>query len=148
MFLWSLYDGPKNVVGKWELHPPFFLLLACLAVSFSIVLPIVVSWKTIRLWSPTNKFQALHPEIKRLRIDVDLTLLRASRRGKLVVEPKEKTALLALAYKLDKLKIRHPKLNDLRRWNMILPYFAAWAEVSDLESARSYQPGTEENLIL
>ena len=143
MFLWSLYDGPKKVVGTWELHPPFFLLLACLAVSFSIVLPIVYFWKAFRLWRPKNRFRALQGEARHLFKRIE-DLFEMPRPVAQTSAPSLRARLLTFGYKLDKLTIRHPDIKDLHEWKAILPYIAAWAEMGDLRRARSYRPVEDE----
>ena len=147
MFIWSLYDGPKRFVGPLEIHPPAFLLLACLVVSFSIVFPVVFFRNAIRLWRPKNRFQALHGEIKTVIYVVESTLDNYEM-GHMWMSPNSKMQLLTVTSKLDQLKIRHPELNELRQWQKILPYFASWAKMGDLESARSYRPGMEKEFGL
>ena len=96
MFLWSLYDGPKKVVGTWEIHPPAFLLLACLAVPFSIVLPIVAFREAIRLRRPKNRFRALVDDIHYLRTRVEYTLGRSNDPQKPRISPDLRTTLLTV----------------------------------------------------
>ena len=115
-----------------ELHPPFFLLLACIAISFTIVLPIVMCREAIRLWSPRNRFHMLHGDFQQLGKDIS--------QHRFV--PRE--AVLTLNHKLEKLRIQCPDLDDAENWSIALPYFASWSETKNIKAARQYRPGLEE----
>ena len=82
MFIWTLwYSGPKKVLGMLEIHPPFWLLLACLAVSFSIVLPIAWCWEAICLWRPSNRFHELTKDSREVQRSVILAMVAGKEGG-------------------------------------------------------------------
>ncbi len=139
MFVSTLHSGPRKVLGNLEIHPPFFLLLACIAVVFSIVLPINFCWDAVRLWRPKNKFRALEDDIHHLRNGVEYTLEVSNDPQKPRISPDLRTTLLTVTHKLDRLGIQYPKLNDLEQWWRVLPFFEAWARVGNLKRARSYR---------
>ncbi len=148
MFIWSKWNNESTkVVGMLELHPPFYFLLACLVVSFSVVLPIVACWETIRRWNPKNRFYDLAEDARILTANVVSCLEYTKKSGEPFVNSETWEKILNITYRLERLRINHPPETDLRGWYLWLPSLASWAETKDLEGARRYKPEPDEDRL-
>ena len=144
MFIWSLRSGPQNVIGMLDIHPPVFLLLACLGVSFTCGFIVVRSWSTVRLLSPSNRFHDLAGHLD----DVAKTLVseKRSNAGDYFdgVETGQKARVLVR--RLEKLSIKCPEHSrDIspRQWCVFFLKLKVLAEYGDIRVARAVRIGPE-----
>ena len=139
-FLWSLRSPPLKVIGSVELHPSFFLLVACVAIPTTVAISIALFWGQISKRIPSNRFHGLYGEVREL---TDKFIWSIDTETKTVVFDAElRERMLALKYKLIRLRVNTPSLeviND-RDWYRWLPQLAAWTDTRNLSEARRYKP--------
>ena len=108
-FIWSIRlekgQGLK-VIGPVELHPPFFLILGCIAVSVTVGVGVALFWIEIQGLRPSVQFSKLSPEILGCR-DEAAILMRLEG-----FDPEWFTSILELQYEFERLKIPSP-MKDL-----------------------------------
>ena len=124
---------PLRLIGPAELHPPFFLLLACVAVPVSVAVGAVLFWSQARRLVPHNRFHDLAPEARALYsalMHVGGRWPEISEHGDLVER------ILTLTRRLNRLSIIVPKVNERAEWMFWLPLIASWAETRSLRIAR------------
>ena len=132
-FIWSLRDPPLKVIGAVELHPPFFLLVACISIPVTVAISGVLFWEHIRGAFPKNQFHALVDELHEAGQVVSFRGPHMTLR--------EVREVLTIARKLNRLGIKTPPLDeDYRIWKARLTYMTSLAETKDLKEARSRRP--------
>ena len=135
-FLRSLRSSaPVKVIGSVDLHPPFFLLLVCIAIPVSVGVSAGLFWSQLRRVSPRNRFHDLAPDIRALNNAADDAgadyWLALSGQGRTIER------LFTLGQRLNKLGIPTPRAGDHEAWMMWLPMLAAYAETRNLRAART-----------
>ena len=134
-FIWSL-RSPAKVIGTMELHPLFFLLVACISIPVTVAISGCLFWEQIRVRLPRNKLHALYEDARTLKFE----LLESSHYAKdpfFTTEAHER--IVSLSYKLDSLGVRYPAPDPVI-WIHWLPELAAWAHTKNLKAARAYKP--------
>ena len=160
--VWSIFmalqSGPSQVVGIVELHPPFFLLLACVGIPVTITVVAVLCGsqiqKVVRKWQetmPKNRFHRLENDSDELfkeltkggyeqqpalrvggAVIVDLSPITAKREVPVEIV----FSMQKLMYALHKLSVPHPPLDDVAQWIHWLPKLICCAGEKDLKEAK------------
>ena len=131
-FIWSLRDPPLKVIGAVELHPPFFLLVACISIPVTVAISGVLFWDYIRLWFPRNQFHDLVNELHEAGQSVSLHGPH--------MRLKEVRAVLTIARKLNRLGIDTLPLDEsYLKWKTFLTYMTSLADTKDLKEARAWR---------
>ena len=124
---------PMRVVGSIDLHPPFFLLLACVATPVTVAVAAALFWDQARRLLPRNRFHDLAPDIRELPANLAvMEELLPSDHARIL----EQT--LALRYRLERLGIEAPPFRDHDKWLTWRPLMAAWAETKNIRAARKW----------
>ena len=140
-FIRGLARGePLKVVGSMELHPWFWLLVACISISMTVVLGGAMFWSRARERLPRHRFRRLHGEIREFRDSFVRCFDADTDSVKLDSEARER--LYTLKSKLRALRIETPAEGaGVTEWYRWLPAAASWADTKNVRAARAYRSG-------
>ena len=130
--VWAFLSSPLKVMGSLELHPPFFLLLACVSIPPTVAVSVALFWEQIRALSPRNRFNGLMGELGNAYQTVDLA---AANRWPLAGYHN----VLTVQRKLNRLGIPTPPLDDYGEWLTFLIHARSLAQTKDLKLARQLE---------
>ena len=139
-FLWSLRSPPLKVIGSVELHPLFFLLVACVTIPPTVAISIALFSDQISKRIPSNRFHGLYGEVRKLTEKFILSI--DSEKDTVAFDAELRERMLALKYKLNRLRVNTPSLEvvNVSDWYRWLPRLAAWTDTRNLSEARHYKP--------
>ena len=129
----SFFLSPFQVIGGTELHPPFFGLLACIALSVTMVAGGFMATPML----PSRRFHSLAHDMRSIREDLE----RFPMSGGWLFD-----RVSTLRGKMDRLKITTPLIDiedqDRQRdWVRWLVFMAPLAETKNIRAARKWKPG-------
>ena len=134
--IWAFFQAPFQVIGDTELHPPFFVFLACVAFPVTMVMGGGIARERIAPMLPTRRFHSLTDDMRSMRADVERFSLSD---GWLFDK------VSTLRGKMDRLKITTPLLehqpDQQRDWVRWLVLMAPLAETRNIRAARKWKLG-------
>ena len=129
--VWAAFGfflSPFPVIGDTELHPSFFGLLACIALSVTMVVGGVMAAPML----PSRRFHGLAESMRRMRDSLETTDISE---GWLF------DSLSTLIWKMDRLKIATPPMDQRGDWVRWFVMMAPLAETRNIRKARKWKEG-------
>ena len=130
--VWAFFQAPFQVIGGTELHPPFFVLLACVAFPVTMVMGGGIAQERITPMLPSRRFQDLAEEMRSMRNRLGISD---------VSEGWLFDCLSTLILQMDRLKISTPPIDQRGDWVRWLVLMAPLAETRNIRAARKWKEG-------
>ena len=135
LFVQSIRSGSSEVIGGWERHPPFFLLLFCVGFSITCGLIGLFFWSRIRRMIPSNRLYDLSDDANQIFEELMLACEAAERP---FITGKTEARMREMMHRLNKLGVRYPPLDSMK-WIYWLPKMIAWSHTKDISGARKHK---------
>ncbi len=130
--VWGFFQSPLQVIAGLELRWSFFVLLACVAFPVTIVMAGGIVLERVAPMLPSRRFQDLAEEMRRMRDHLETVSISE---GWLF------DCLSTLIWKLDRLKLSTPPMDQRDDWIRWLVLMAPLAETRNIRKAREWKEG-------
>ena len=130
--VWGFIQSPLQVIGDNNVHRPFFVLLACVAFPVTMVMGGRIVREQIAPMVPSRRFHSLTDDMRSTRHCLE---------NGSISEGWLFDRVSTLRWKMDRLRITAPPIDQRRDWVRWLVLMAPLAETGNIRAARKWKLG-------